>query len=167
MPGMKFVLASKNKHKQAELQTILAPYGIELVLQSELGLDLEVEETGTTFLDNARLKAEASAIRKTAMDTTPVKGSSRREDALINNLAQRQELEWTLQQAQLWLKTTDRALTALNKQEQLILHRLYIYPERGAIEQLCKELGIEVSSIYRHRDRALKHFTLAYYGIDE
>ena len=40
MPGMKFVLASKNKHKQAELQTILAPYGIELVLQSELGLDL-------------------------------------------------------------------------------------------------------------------------------
>ena len=59
MPGMKFVLASKNKHKQAELQTILAPYGIELVLQSELGLDLEVEENGATFLDNARLKAEA------------------------------------------------------------------------------------------------------------
>lgn len=59
MSGMKFVLASKNKHKQAELQTILAPYDIELVLQSELGLDLEVEENGTTFLDNARLKAEA------------------------------------------------------------------------------------------------------------
>jgi len=59
MNGMKFVLASKNKHKLAELQAIFAPYGIELVLQSELGLDLDVAETGTTFLENARLKAEA------------------------------------------------------------------------------------------------------------
>lgn len=59
MPGMKFVLASKNKHKLAELQAILDPYGIEVVLQSELGLDLDVEENGTTFLENARLKADA------------------------------------------------------------------------------------------------------------
>lgn len=56
---MRFVLASKNKHKQRELQQILAPYNIELVLQSELGIALEVAETGTTFLENARLKAVA------------------------------------------------------------------------------------------------------------
>ena len=115
-----------------------------------------------------RLELDAQSIRSAKIDAPVINGGgSRREDALLSNFIERQELEWTLQQAQLWLKTTDRALTALNKQEQLILHRLYIYPERGAIEQLCKELGIEVSSIYRHRDRALKHFTLAYYGIDE
>ena len=56
---MQFVLASKNQHKQQELQQILAPYGIELVLQSRLGLELEVEETGQTFRENALIKARA------------------------------------------------------------------------------------------------------------
>ena len=79
----------------------------------------------------------------------------------------RQELLWTLEQAQLWLKTTDRALSALSNEEKLILHRLYIYPEARASERLCAELGMETSSIYRRRDKALRHFTLAYYGIDE
>ena len=84
---------------------------------------------------------------------------------MINNIIERQELERALQQAKLWLRSTDRALTALTKEEQLILHRLYLYPEKGSVALLSKELGIESSSIYRHRDKALLHFTLAYYGI--
>lgn len=56
---MKLVLASKNKHKLVELQTILGQMGIEVVLQSELGIDVDVEETGVTFAENAMLKAKA------------------------------------------------------------------------------------------------------------
>lgn len=56
---MKMVLASKNAHKLEEMQAILAQYDIEVVLQSDLGVDIDVEETGTTFLENATLKAEA------------------------------------------------------------------------------------------------------------
>ena len=56
---MKFVLASHNKGKLSEMQEILGELGVEVVLQSELGLDLEPEETGETFLDNARIKARA------------------------------------------------------------------------------------------------------------
>ncbi len=56
---MKFVLASHNKGKLKELQAILGELGVEVVLQSELGLDLEPEETGTTFAENARIKARA------------------------------------------------------------------------------------------------------------
>lgn len=56
---MKFVLASHNKNKLRELQEILGGLGVEVVLQSELGLDLEPEETGTTFTENALLKARA------------------------------------------------------------------------------------------------------------
>ncbi len=56
---MKVVLASKNKHKMEEISKILEPFGIELILQSELGLDLDVEETGTTFEENSFIKAEA------------------------------------------------------------------------------------------------------------
>lgn len=114
-----------------------------------------------------RLEIDARSIRAARTDGTPVKGGgNRREEAMLNNIVHRQELAWTLQQAQSWLKTTDRALTALNNEEKLILHRLYIYPERGSLERLCKELGVESSSIYRRRDKALHHFTLAYYGID-
>lgn len=56
---MKLVLASKNRHKLVELQTILGEMGIEVVLQSEIGIDVDVEETGTTFAENAMLKAKA------------------------------------------------------------------------------------------------------------
>ena len=115
-----------------------------------------------------RLEIDAQSIRSARMDGTPVTGGgNRREEALLNNIVHRQELLWTLQQAQMWLKTTDRALTALPGDEKLILHWLYIYPQQGALEKLCKELGMESSSIYRRRDRALRHFTLAFDGIDE
>ena len=56
---MKVVLASKNKHKLIEISKITEQFNMELVLQSELGVDIDVEETGTTFEENSFLKAEA------------------------------------------------------------------------------------------------------------
>ena len=56
---MKVVLASKNKHKLVEISKITEKFGFELVLQSELDVDIDVEETGTTFEENSFLKAEA------------------------------------------------------------------------------------------------------------
>ena len=56
---MKVVLASKNKHKLVEISKITELFDMELVLQSELGVDVDVEETGTTFEENSFLKAEA------------------------------------------------------------------------------------------------------------
>ena len=56
---MKVVLASKNPHKLVEISKITEKFGFELVLQSQLGVDIDVEETGTTFEENSYLKAEA------------------------------------------------------------------------------------------------------------
>ncbi len=56
---MKVVLASQNKHKLVEISKITEKFGIELVLQSELGVAIDVEETGSTFEENSLLKAEA------------------------------------------------------------------------------------------------------------
>jgi len=56
---MRVVLASKNPHKLVEISKITEKFGIELVLQSALGVDIDVEETGTTFEENSLLKAEA------------------------------------------------------------------------------------------------------------
>lgn len=56
---MKIVLASKNRHKLKEISKITALFDMELVLQSELGVDIDVEETGSTFEENSYIKAEA------------------------------------------------------------------------------------------------------------
>ncbi len=56
---MKVVLASKNPHKLVEISRITEKFGFELVLQSQLGVDIDVEETGTTFEENSFLKADA------------------------------------------------------------------------------------------------------------
>ena len=56
---MKVVLASKNPHKLVEISKITEKFDIELILQSELGLDLDIEETGTTFEENSFIKAQA------------------------------------------------------------------------------------------------------------
>lgn len=55
---MKVVLASKNKHKLEEISQITRKFGMELVLESDLGVDIDVEETGSTFEENSLLKAE-------------------------------------------------------------------------------------------------------------
>ena len=56
---MKVILASKNQHKLMELSAILSQLGFEIALESEYGLDIDVDETGTTFEENSFLKAEA------------------------------------------------------------------------------------------------------------
>lgn len=64
---MKFFIASKNRHKIAEFKRILLPLGIEVVSETDLELELsDVEETGSTFAENAQLKAR-SAMKETGL----------------------------------------------------------------------------------------------------
>ena len=58
---MKLILASNNKKKLRELGEILSDMDVELLSQREAGCDFEVDETGTTFAENAYLKAKAVA----------------------------------------------------------------------------------------------------------
>ena len=56
---MKLVLASKNEKKLKEMNEILSGMGVEVCLQRDAGVDVDVEETGTTFEENSLLKAKA------------------------------------------------------------------------------------------------------------
>ena len=56
----RLVIATHNPGKLAEMRELLAPYGIDATSAGELGLP-EPDETGMTFRDNARIKAEAAA----------------------------------------------------------------------------------------------------------
>ena len=55
----KFVLATHNAGKLAEMKAILSGLGVEVISPAEAGADVEVEETGSTFAENAMLKAKA------------------------------------------------------------------------------------------------------------
>jgi XTP/dITP diphosphohydrolase len=56
---LKLLAATTNKNKLQEFSRILSPLGVELISPAELGIELDVEENGVTFAENARIKAEA------------------------------------------------------------------------------------------------------------
>ena len=56
---MKFVLATHNPGKLKEMADILSGLGVEVVSPADVGISIDVEETGTTFAENAMLKAKA------------------------------------------------------------------------------------------------------------
>ena len=57
---MKFVLASNNAGKIREMRELLSDLHVEVISQKEAGFFDDVEETGTTFAENAEIKARAA-----------------------------------------------------------------------------------------------------------
>lgn len=55
----KLVMATNNTNKLREAREVLAPLGIEIISQKEAGADVEPEENGSTFAENAMIKAKA------------------------------------------------------------------------------------------------------------
>lgn len=56
---MKLLVATTNKGKIREIADILSDFNVTIVSPADIGLDLEVEENGTTFAENAAIKARA------------------------------------------------------------------------------------------------------------
>ena len=111
-----------------------------------------------------RLDAEAENLRRSECSQTKVLTHSKWEDRMLDNYVRRQELQWSYENTKRWLEVTQRALARLSKEQQMILKRLYVQPTAGAMEQLTEELGVERSTVYRWRDKALETFTLCMYG---
>lgn len=67
---MKLIIASNNKGKINEIKKMLSKIAIEVLSQSEAGINLDVEETGSTFMENAELKATAvyNAAKEMGLD---------------------------------------------------------------------------------------------------
>ena len=114
------------------------------------------------------LESEYTAIQSARFGDSILKiGNVRsREDALLTNIAYREELKKNLEKTLSWVNTVDNALAVLSAEEKDILVELYISAEKGRLDCLCEKYGCEASSIYRRRDKALKRFTFALYGID-
>ena len=63
---MKFILATHNPGKLREMAAILSQYGVEVVSPADVGITVDVEETGTTFAENGQghLRRSGSACHR-------------------------------------------------------------------------------------------------------
>ncbi len=61
--ALRIVFATGNKGKMNEIREIMADFGIEIVSMREAGVEVDVEENGTTFMENSFIKAEAVAAK--------------------------------------------------------------------------------------------------------
>lgn len=115
-----------------------------------------------------RLEDEMTRIRSATTDGTPVSGGTNtREDAMVNNIVRREELQLAVKEAKAWVKIVDSGLAVLDEEERHILDRFYIHRAKGNVERLCEELHLEKTRVYELKDKALRHFTLALYGVVE
>ena len=115
-----------------------------------------------------RLESVWTGIRSAVTDSTPVSGGgSTREDVMLSNIVHRDELKQRMKEACLWVSQVDKALSILSDEERLVLDRFYLHPIKGIIDDLCERLNVERSAIYDRRDKALRRFTIALYGVTE
>lgn len=115
-----------------------------------------------------RLESAYMGLRSASTDRAPVSGGGgTREDCVLSNIVLRDELKRRLKEARLWTAQVDKALAVLGEEEKLVLDRFYIQRAKGAVEALCESLSLEKSAVYDRRDKALRHFTLALYGVTE
>lgn len=116
----------------------------------------------------ALLESAAVNIRSATYDSTQAKGSgSGREDMLLSNIMKREELSWALEQAQRWVCLVESGLSVLNNEERSILEAFYIRSEKGAADRLAGNLAIDVKTVYRRKEAALRRFTIALCGCVE
>lgn len=115
-----------------------------------------------------RLESAYTGIRSVMTDGTAVSGGgSTRGDSMLSNIVHRDELKRRLKEVRLWVAQVDKALAVLDNEERLVLDRFYIHRAKGVVGELCDRLNLEKTAVYDRRDRALRRFTIALYGVTE
>lgn len=115
-----------------------------------------------------RLEDEFDYINTAGADgALRCEGGTKAEDVLLTNAAHRGELKRSLRQAEAAVEIVDKGLAVLDDTERLILDRFYISPAKGNVDRLCEELFLEKSAVYDRKDKAVRRFTIAMYGVVE
>ena len=106
-----------------------------------------------------------AGIKATGTDGDRVSGGeNHREEALLANIAERDELKRNLEITRREVEQIDAALANLSQEERLVLERFYIHREHGHVDRLCEELGCEVANVYKIKNRALVQLARSLHG---
>lgn len=98
----------------------------------------------------------------------PVKGGlSRQEEKMLDNIAERQRLEFSLKVVESLVELTEKGLGELDDKERKVLDGFYIKPMDNHVNVLCEQMHFEKSRLYEIKDNALRKFTIAMYGTVE
>lgn len=114
------------------------------------------------------LELRFQSVKGASTDTTPVEGGeSHMEDAMLDNIVERDRLKVLYQADLRMVRLVERGLTPLSNEEQYVLDMFYINRTENYIEKLMSALKYEKSQIYRIKDDAIYKFTISMYGIEE
>lgn len=114
-----------------------------------------------------RLELAMTGIRCGGCDGVKVAGGGKREDQLLSMLVKKEELENLLEQTKIWVRRVEAGLKKLEDTERTLLERFYISPEKYAAESLAGELCVDIKTVYRWKDAAIRKFTMCLYGAVE
>ena len=99
---------------------------------------------------------------------TPISGgSSKQENAWINNIAKRSKIENSIEITEKLVELVDNALASLSENERYILELFYINRTFDYKDRLCEKFNVEEAQVYRMKDAAIRNFTICMYGITE
>jgi len=129
--------------------------------------DLKNHQYRKEGLDNLEerirlLDAQLTSLRGISVSEPVAGGVSKQEEAWINNISERERLEFSLKITKQLVDIVERGLASLDKREREVLEGLYVH--RLRVEVLCEKMNFEKSRIYEIKDIALKKFTLSVYG---
>ena len=132
--------------------------------KSELEMYPAKKEALTTIPERLReLESAFVSIGSPSADKVAVQGGGGNDKAL-NNIVQRESLFRNYAEVLAFTARVERGLAVLTEDENEILRRCFIHPERGAVERIAQAKGLDKSTVYRMRDDALRKFTMAMYG---
>lgn len=120
-------------------------------------------------LEIAQIESTMTGIRSARTDSIAIRnsGGNARENMMLSCIVRKEELQRNLEQAELWVEAVTSALDVLNDDERKILYRMYIHREKKAADRLAGELFVDIATVYRWKDDALRKFTIALYGCTE
>lgn len=135
--------------------------------------DLERYERQKQSLENiceriSILEDSYTSLKTAVTDKAPIRGgSSKMEDEMLNNIVERERLEFTYNATKRLVELTEKGLDGLANDEKRILELFYIRRHKAHVERLMEELGYEKTKIYALKDKALYDFTTFMYGLTE
>lgn len=121
-------------------------------------------------LDGMRMELEQlnqslGGIRSASLDGMPSYGGGNgREDALLNTIIKRDELQRSIRDTEFFVKRIEGALSQMDDTQKLILDKMYINRYKNAAFDLAEELHVEKTQVYARRDKAIRQFTMLMFG---
>lgn len=113
------------------------------------------------------LEEQFVSLKGVSTDTPVMGGMSRQEEKMLNNISERECLEFSLKITERLVELTEKGLEVLEKRERQILEGFFFERSENNVERMCERFYLEKSRLYEIKDIALRKFTIAMYGTVE